>query len=183
MREQHDIRLLCRPYPLGEFRRHPDKDFVGEWKARSRRHALASVDDHRPHAELARVNHQRHRDLARPIDDHGFRWRESLASRLWAQLLFASIEVRRDPEGYLRALAASDAFDGRSRRVLWSVRLGVQLDERSRRDVGLVTAWTFDEKVLNSVPRRAVNRRSAACRPAGRRARRAHKDRPRHNPN
>ncbi len=49
----------------------------------------------------------------------------SLARRLGAQIAFTLSELRRDPSGLLRALWAADALDGRSRGLLWSLRIGL----------------------------------------------------------
>lgn len=49
----------------------------------------------------------------------------SLWERLGAQCAFAASELRRDPRGFLRTIAAGDAFDRRSRKILWTIRLGL----------------------------------------------------------
>lgn len=50
---------------------------------------------------------------------------EPLSGRVWAQVSFAAAELRRDPAGFVRALASADVLDRRSRRLLWFIRLGV----------------------------------------------------------
>ena len=61
-----------------DLRWHADADLVRGGKPLSRRHALASVDDHDSHPKLAHEDGERHCNLARANDHHGFRRRQKL---------------------------------------------------------------------------------------------------------
>src|SRR3954465_12744439 len=68
---------------------------------------------------------------------------QSLVSRLRIQVEFAAGEAVRDPRGFVRSLLASDALDRRSRRVVWSIRLGVPAASGFGFLLGLLTYAVF----------------------------------------
>lgn len=67
----------------------------------------------------------------------------TLAARLRAQVRFAAREARRDPRGFVRSLVASDPLDRRSRRELWSIRLGIPAASSSGFALGVLVYATL----------------------------------------
>ena len=96
MSKQHNVRAPRRARLFCELGRHAHIDLVHQWKARSRSHALAAIDDHSPHAQLARIQCKRHRDLARSIDHDGLRRRKTLEEeRGFASFTCHALDARR----------------------------------------------------------------------------------------